>query len=116
MSLRSTGALYMDTRLSLVATSARTRLAGLLADADGSAVNDLRLRDGSLVPTPRDDASWRAYASSWRISNSESLFTYPAGADTSTFTDLAFPGALTTMASLTDLQRQRGMSARQAAE
>ena len=43
---------------------------------------------------------YHQFAQSWRISQQSSLFYYPKGQSTATFTDLAFPSKALTVASL----------------
>ncbi|HXW80875.1 MAG TPA: VWD domain-containing protein [Acidimicrobiales bacterium] len=47
------------------------------------------------------DVLYHQFAPSWRISQQSSLFYYPKGTSTATFTDLAFPSKAFTVASLT---------------
>ena len=47
------------------------------------------------------DVLYHQFAQSWRISQQSSLFYYPKGQSTATFTDLAFPSKALTVASLT---------------
>src|SRR5204862_1038327 len=68
---------------------------------DGNPADDFRLRDGTVLPRPLDAAAWKALSSAWRIAQAESLFTYGAGQDTTTFTDLTFPQSRASAGSLT---------------
>lgn len=79
----------------------RGRLRGLLGDFDGDPQDDLRSRDGTLfeVPVSFDDL-YGPLATSWRLSQDESLLPYAAGETTETFTDLGFPGESARAASL----------------
>jgi von Willebrand factor type D domain len=81
------------------------RLAGLLGNFDGDLTNDLRTRAGAQLPDhPSFDQLYRTLAGSWRLTPAESLFDYPAGQSTRTFTDLSFPAA---PADLPEPQRDR---------
>ncbi|HEY3871923.1 MAG TPA: VWD domain-containing protein [Actinocrinis sp.] len=64
---------------------------GLLGNNDGVPDNDLTYADGT--PLASSDAATLdgPFADSWRIGDDESFFTYPDGADTSTYTDESFP-------------------------
>jgi hypothetical protein len=91
---------------------------GLLGDRDGSQDNDLRSRDGRVVPADRStyrdlarqvsrrlntpipidalttqfyDALYRRFGDSWRVTPEETLFDYGPGESTSTYTDRGFP-------------------------
>jgi hypothetical protein len=79
---------YLDVRL--LSRKGRA-FRGLLGDANGSTADDFRLRDGTVLPRPLGKDAWKSFASAWRLSMAESLFTYGAGQSTATFTDLNFP-------------------------
>ncbi len=67
-------------------------LQGLLGNADGDPLNDLRLPDGTqLPPDPPSTTLYGSYASSWRVTDETSLFTYAPGESTATFTDTSYP-------------------------
>ncbi|MEQ9501167.1 MAG: VWD domain-containing protein [Deltaproteobacteria bacterium] len=70
----------------------QARVRGLIGTANGDEEDEIVLRSGETIPYPVtfDDVHDRL-ADSWRISPSESLFTYANGEDTSTFTDRSFP-------------------------
>lgn len=75
--------------------------AGLLGDGDGSTQNDLVSRDGRALPRPVAVSDlYGGFASSWRITQVESLFDYPAGQGTADFTDLTFPSKIVSAATL----------------
>lgn len=86
------------------------QVTGLLGDFDGDPLDDLKLRDGTQL---RHDTSAEfihdAYADSWRISDSESLFSYPEGKGTSSFTDMSFPRSLVTRGDFSAEQRAAAM-------
>ena len=99
------------------------RLEGLFGDLDGNPLDDLRTRDGRLVPSENAYAPivgfldsvieapvsltgiqngffrqlYRDFGSSWRISDEESLFDYAPGMSTETFTDRAYPASFPTL-------------------
>ena len=73
-------------------------LTGLLGNADGNPANDLKLSDGTpLGASPSQATIHGSYANSWRITDSESLFTYDAGKSTASYTDLSFPPSIFTI-------------------
>jgi hypothetical protein len=68
------------------------RLEGLLGDFNGKSDDDVRPRGGTPLGTrPSFAALYPAYADSWRIDAASSLFTYPEGKTTDSYTDRAFP-------------------------
>jgi hypothetical protein len=78
-------------------------LEGLLGDFDGSPGNDIRPHGGAPVAgsgQPAFAALYPAVADSWRIDAKSSLFTYPAGRDTTSYTDRSFPEKPATVDSL----------------
>lgn len=78
---------------------------GLLGDADGNRENDIALRNGTVLSTPIPfDELYGTFADSWRISQTESLFDYDPGENTSTFTDLNFPSSYASTGDLTPAQ------------
>lgn len=79
---------HLDLKLS-VPQSMSVR--GLLGDTDSDPDDDLRLRDDTVIQLPVAKADWQTFADAWRISQSESLFSYLPATDTTTFTDTAFP-------------------------
>lgn len=67
---------------------------GLLPSPDGLTSNDLTTRAGVVLAQPVAFADLRdIFGASWRISQAESLFDYPAGQGTADFTDLDFPSS-----------------------
>ncbi|MFW5741084.1 MAG: VWD domain-containing protein, partial [Myxococcota bacterium] len=71
--------------------SRRSQVRGLLGNFDGDRQSDLLSRDGSLLPA---QVTWEAvleFGESYRIEDSESLFTYGPGQNTDTFTIEGFP-------------------------
>ncbi|XP_078337855.1 protein mesh-like isoform X2 [Crassostrea virginica] len=58
----------------------RGKLSGLLGDFDGEPGNDLRLPNGTILDSnTTEETIYRIYNSAWRITRSESLFSYPVG-------------------------------------
>ena len=69
-------------------------LRGLLGSADGNPANDFTARDGTVLA--QDDPAFAAklydpFGTSWRITQSESLFDYGPGQSTATFTKPEIP-------------------------
>ncbi|MGP7961321.1 VWD domain-containing protein, partial [Sanguibacter sp. A247] len=92
----------------------RGATAGLLGDYDGDFQNDLRLRDGTQLRTSAPAQSIHDYyADSWRIRESESLFTYSEGSSSATHTDLSYPRNITTRGDFSAAERfdARGLCA-----
>jgi hypothetical protein len=93
-----------------VAPSRAGHLEGLLGDP-GEAYDQLVGGNGVIysmdqLAFPSDSTSnfdvlYHQFAQSWRISQESSLFYYPKGESTATFTDLAFPSKALTVSSLT---------------
>ncbi|MCI5161312.1 MAG: hypothetical protein D3917_04650 [Candidatus Electrothrix sp. AX5] len=93
--------------ISVSLTKNRTGLVrGLLGNGDGDNTNDLQTRVGGQLTTTGGKASKRLlyhdFGNSWRITQAESLFTYAAGKDTSTYTELNFPEELVTAPDLSE--------------
>ena len=71
------------------------RTTGLLGNHDGIKGNDLRIRNGAqLAATASPSTIHGAFADSWRIAQTDSLFAYGAGESTQTFTDSSRPSNL----------------------
>jgi hypothetical protein len=70
-------------------------LTGLFGDADGKPQNDVAPKGGAPIEQPAFATLYPGFADSWRVSDDTSLFDYPAGQTTATFTDRAFPSAPT---------------------
>ncbi|GAA3140035.1 hypothetical protein GCM10010466_33890 [Planomonospora alba] len=82
-------------------------LVGLLGNADGDPKNDLKLRDGTQLAANASPAQLHTdYANSWRLDDTESMFTYGPGESTATFTNLQFPSRIVTIHDLTPEQMQ----------
>ncbi len=65
---------------------------GLLGREDGAPGNDLSLRGGGQADA-NDPAAVAAFVNDWRVSDEESLFSYPDDQSTLDFTDANFPYA-----------------------
>jgi hypothetical protein len=93
-----------------VAASRAGHLEGLLGDP-GEPFDELVGGDGAVysldqLTTPWESAQdfdvlYHQFAQSWRITQQTSLFYYPEGTSTASFTDLNFPSKALTVASLT---------------
>jgi RHS repeat-associated protein len=86
-----------------VADSRRGHVLGLFGNADDNPDNDLVGPDGTPVPAKAGDHTaplYRVFGERWRVAQSASLFDYGPGTSTSTFTDLTFPDAVATAATL----------------
>lgn len=105
---------------------------GLLGDMDGNPGNDLRGRDGNVIPSRSTygdikniatriipipgviplgtienavfDQLYKQFGNSWRISAANSLFDYAPGQSTETFTDRSFPRQYRTLNQLSPQQ------------
>lgn len=101
---------YLDVVVRL-APARQGQVGGLLGNADGDAANDLTTRGGSVVEVAGLAAEtlrarlYGEFGDSWRISQTESLFTYGPGKDTSTYTRPDFPSALVTASDLPAMAR-----------
>lgn len=115
---------------------------GLLGDLNRNPDDDLRIRDGGVVPTKDAYAPvtqlvsglipspiplstvenaffqqlYRQFGDSWRISQGESLFDYGPGQSTETFTDRAFPSQFPTLMGVAPAQIQEATRLCEAAE
>lgn len=67
------------------------KLEGLLGNFDGEGNNDLRLQGKDAVIKSDFDQLYPNFSDSWRVSDRTSLFTYPAGKNTASYTNRAFP-------------------------
>lgn len=75
------------------------QFAGLLGDGDGDRSNDFVTRAGVEIAQPLTfDDLYARFAGSWRIDDTQSLFTYPDGLGTADFTDLTRPTGLVSLA------------------
>ena len=93
-----------------VAPSRAGHLEGLLGDP-GEPFDELAGGNGALYSLDQLAAPWESvqdfdvlyhqFAQSWRITQQSSLFYYPQGTSTASFTDVGFPSRALTVASLT---------------
>ena len=83
-------------------------LVGVLGNRDGNVANDLTTSTG-VVLDPADPAFFdrlhHEFADSWRILQTESLFDYPPGETTETFTHREIPTARATLANIDEATR-----------
>jgi hypothetical protein len=92
LTVRAAG--YLDVTVSAAFAAGGTSVAGLLGTPDNDSANDLRTRDGLVLPQPiTTNVLYREFGASWRVTQEESLFDYAPGEDTTTFTDWSFPAA-----------------------
>jgi hypothetical protein len=78
---------------------------GLLGNSNGNPHDDLALRDGT--PLPSDAAAsvlHGRFADSWRITEAESMFAYPAGQSTASYTNRSFPANVITIDDFTEAE------------
>ena len=101
---------------------------GLLGNANGDPTDDLQTRAGKVIPTKENstygqlsealsnvlpvpapltqaekiffDIVYKEFGDSWRITQAESLFDYPPGKDTGTYTNRSFPNSYLSLNSL----------------
>ncbi|MDQ1294879.1 MAG: hypothetical protein QG608_2764, partial [Actinomycetota bacterium] len=85
-----------------VPTGAPTR--GLLGNNDGIPGNDLVTASGEQVTGASATVLHGRYADSWRITQSESLFTYADNEDTDTYTDRSFPPNILTLSDFSEAE------------
>jgi hypothetical protein len=78
------------------------KLTGLLGDFDGDPANDVRSAGGAVIAQPSFGTLYPAFADSWRITQADSLFSYPSGKSTSSYTDKAFPSAAASLSNAGD--------------
>ena len=89
---------FMNLYMSIPAALAG-EMTGLMGDANGVRTNDWTLRDGTPLPLTSSAATLHTtYTNSWRLTDNESLFTYPDGQTTFDFTDLNFPSQFVSLA------------------
>ena len=91
-------------------------LSGLLGNDDGRSENDIATRGGDVLPYPPTTKElYDQFSNSWRITQAESLFAYGPGQDTHTFTNLAFPYSVVSVATLPATSRAQASALCQAA-
>jgi von Willebrand factor type D domain len=88
-------------------------LSGLLGNFDGNPQNDVADRGGSSF-APTFDRLYPSFADSWRVSAASSLFDYPTGESTATFTDRSLPTRPASASDLSAAQRSAALAACQA--
>ena len=83
---------YLNVRVELSGAVEYLDLVGLMGDADGSSVNDIRSR-GATAPllSPVSNYDLYTFGDSWRVTQEESLFDYGVGENTDTYTNPEFP-------------------------
>ncbi|MEM8596820.1 MAG: hypothetical protein AAGF76_10165 [Pseudomonadota bacterium] len=107
---------FLNVAVALDNARAPGSVRGLLGNADGDLTNDFALRSGAPIPSDAiaqvSDGSggtipvldfdflYQDYAESWRIDANTSLFSYPTGQGTGTFTDQDFPVAAVDLSDL----------------
>jgi hypothetical protein len=75
-----------------LAANRRGHVVGLLGNYDTNPSNDLISREGKqLAHSPSFHDLYQVFGNSWRIRQEESLFDYPSGETTATFTDRHLP-------------------------
>lgn len=89
VAVRYHGAYLLDYSLYLNKNRAGT-ISGLMGNFDGNPDNDLQIRNGKLIANSFSQL-YPTYADSWRIQQSQSLFYYPPGKNTSSYTKTNFP-------------------------
>lgn len=89
--LRITSSTYFDYSVQLTADR-KGKMEGLLGNYDGVELNDLKLRNGEPVEK-KFSALYPKFADSWRITNANSLFWYPASQSTANYTRVDLPKA-----------------------
>ncbi|MEM7277010.1 MAG: VWD domain-containing protein, partial [Pseudomonadota bacterium] len=84
---------------------------GLLGARDDDPANDFVTRGGEVISHVRGKLSredlYDRLGNSWRISQAESLFDYTDGESTATFTNMALPEKMVTLADLTPQEREQ---------
>ncbi len=70
------------------------KIIGLLGDFDGNKQNDIKIKNGSNVDVTDFKKLYSDFSNSWRIGQSESLFSYESGKNTASYTDKDFPSKI----------------------
>ncbi len=78
---------------------------GAVSGLHGTGAGERLSADGTPLADPDDVDAVRAWVESWRIADAASLFDYPEGASTATYTDLDFPPGPMTIDDLDPDQR-----------
>lgn len=99
---------YLDLNFALP-PSRQGKVRGLLGNYNLRVEDDFALRDGTQLTPPLSFAQLytgsASMASSWRITQQESLFDYATGENTSTYTDTNFPDSPVSVNDLPPAQR-----------
>jgi hypothetical protein len=77
-------------------------LVGLEGNGDGNPNNDLLTSGGDPLPNANASTIHSTFADSWRVDDSDTLFTYPDGESTADFTDTSWPLQIPTLHELDD--------------
>ncbi|MEL6546680.1 MAG: VWD domain-containing protein, partial [Myxococcota bacterium] len=86
------------------------QMEGLLGDFDGDPDNDLRIAGGALLSRPVDwEELTGAFADSWRVTETTSLFDYEDGESPDTFVIDFYPGRPTSLADLPEPNRTQAV-------
>ncbi|KWV30105.1 VWD domain-containing protein [Micromonospora rifamycinica] len=84
------------------------KVRGLLGDFDGDPTDDVATPAGAPLAQPVPfDKLHPSYADGWRVTRDTSLFSYPDGRDTASFTDRAFPAEAVSVADLDPARRSQ---------
>ena len=82
---------YFNTQVFL-GPAAVSHTVGLMGTPNHNKADDLTTRDGRVLQQPLSfNDTYRVFGDSWRINDSESLFTYKPGTTTATYSDANFP-------------------------
>ena len=125
----------------IVSRAHRNQMIGLLGNYNGNPNDDLMSRDGAVIParstysiaantlnralpaaipvyeleTAYFDQLYKQFGDSWRITQAESLFDYPAGMTTASFTDRGFPDQYLTLNGVSDAELEAAIEECEAA-
>ncbi len=125
----------------MVSRDHRNQMAGLLGNYNGNPNDDLRSRNGTqlqarstysvatntlnralpaAIPvyeleTAYFEQLYKQFGDSWRVTQAESLFDYPAGLTTASFTDRGFPAEYLTLNGVSDQDLEAAIEACEAA-
>ncbi|MEM7064415.1 MAG: VWD domain-containing protein [Cyanobacteria bacterium P01_B01_bin.77] len=125
----------------MVSRDRTNQMTGLLGNYNGNPDDDLMGRDGTLLParstysiatntlsrtlpaaipvyeleTAYFEQLTKQFGDSWRITQSESLFDYPAGLTTARFTDRGFPAEYLTLNGVSDAELEAAIAECEAA-
>ncbi len=107
---------FLDYQLGL-SENWKGKTVGLLGHYDGNQNNEFITRSGKELTLPQllvkkdretfHDVLYHQFGDSWRITDATSLFTYAPGTSTATYTDRDYPKTLTSIADLTEDQRNQ---------